>query len=469
MKRNDNLFKLIKSLTAKEKAYFKTINKSSANYIVLFDLMNKQKKYNEHELIEGLQGITNYDHKTFSVEKKYLYDKLLQSLILFNQSNLSQGDICIKLSQEADILFSKGLFNQANNRLRIAKKKAVKYDLYVEKRYLLDKELRFEIVNRQRGGERTESIYDEMSQLHEIMENANIYRKINNSIEIMFNSSLGLSHYQIINLLHQITNNKFITDESNAKCYVSKVYFHSIRFEYFNLIENFEAALKEAMTSFHLIQSNISRNSDYILLYSKVKLLRPLFKNGHIEQANIYFQEIKSTCASKRYLAKLLIINCYQECYLFYKATQSALLPKIIDDWTIEINKFRNDLKLIDWVVYFICLTDYQLMNSEFKKAQYYLNQITSIPITSIKLEWFISIRLFEIKIHYKLGNIDLIDSYVLSLRKIFKDFQIEDSCWMYEYLDFVMGKSDKKVFSAKISPSNSFVGNQILNKLDII
>ncbi len=77
--KNEPLFELIKKMKQTEKSYFKkkssTHKRSSKNnFLILFDLTDKQKKYNEVKL----KNIIGYKH--FAQKKKHLQEKIMLSL-----------------------------------------------------------------------------------------------------------------------------------------------------------------------------------------------------------------------------------------------------------------------------------------------------------------------------------------------------------------------------------------------------
>lgn len=110
----DNLFRLIKTLTKSEKRSFKLyVNRVGGNetaiFIQLFDVLDKQKKYDE----EGIfQKIPSIKRTQLSNQKRHLYKQLLISLRLIHISK----NIDIEIREQIDfarILYGKGLFHQA--------------------------------------------------------------------------------------------------------------------------------------------------------------------------------------------------------------------------------------------------------------------------------------------------------------------------------------------------------------------
>jgi len=112
---SDKLFKLISSLTKSEKRYFKrfaTIHsmKEGNAYLLLFDAIEKQKIYNEDLLKKKLEKARLV--KYLSVEKAYLYNLVLRSLILYGSGH-DDYEFIIEAFSKAKILYKKGIYTEA--------------------------------------------------------------------------------------------------------------------------------------------------------------------------------------------------------------------------------------------------------------------------------------------------------------------------------------------------------------------
>ena len=122
MKKNEELFHLIKSLSKSEKRYFKleTQQNESADYLLLFDAIEQQKTYNEAE-IKAL-----FKDKGFIVQlttiKNYLKQRILQSLRNFHQK-ISKNAELIDILRNVEILFHKGQYQICESELKRAEKK----------------------------------------------------------------------------------------------------------------------------------------------------------------------------------------------------------------------------------------------------------------------------------------------------------------------------------------------------------
>lgn len=137
MKKNDDLFKLIKSLEKPEKGYFKKFaqayNKAAdQQYLQLFDAIDAQNEYDEAAIIKKLKK--NFPIGQISAAKNYLWELILKSQRAY-RANASKFMRLNALMENGEILFEKGLYDQALITWERAKKLALAYD---EKAFILD-------------------------------------------------------------------------------------------------------------------------------------------------------------------------------------------------------------------------------------------------------------------------------------------------------------------------------------------
>ncbi len=126
---SEDLFKLIKSLTGKEKQYFK-INAhkfSTTIYLFLFDFIGKMTFYDEG-LVKRAMKKEKFNGSFKSI-KKYLLETLLKFLNEFHY-NLNISVQLNNLIVSSEILIDKGLYELALKQLNKAKIIADQHDQY---------------------------------------------------------------------------------------------------------------------------------------------------------------------------------------------------------------------------------------------------------------------------------------------------------------------------------------------------
>src|SRR5687767_14666472 len=136
----NDLFLLIRSMTAPEKRYFKqyhsrNIKGSGSSFIKLFDAINRQEEYDEKALVGSETYLSG-----FAQQKKHLYELIMRSLREYHTSSTPATRIR-ELVSNAGILKDKRLYKQSMDALSKAMKIAEETENYfaqVETGYRMD-------------------------------------------------------------------------------------------------------------------------------------------------------------------------------------------------------------------------------------------------------------------------------------------------------------------------------------------
>lgn len=128
MAKNDELFILIKSLSRSEKRYFKLFVSGGehANYLRLFEVIDKQEVYDESSVRQYFSGERFV--KQMHVTKNYLRNLLLASLRNFHHA-ISKDAELKEVLRNVELLFNKELFGLCETELKKAEALAKKYEL----------------------------------------------------------------------------------------------------------------------------------------------------------------------------------------------------------------------------------------------------------------------------------------------------------------------------------------------------
>lgn len=117
----DALIQLVRSLTKNEKRSFRLGKKSGSDYIVLFDLIDKDEILSVEELREAFEK--RQKGSVFNVTVTYLYKLLLDKLIILRQNQDVNYSLIMKILK-AKILFEKSVFPAALDMLESVKDEA---------------------------------------------------------------------------------------------------------------------------------------------------------------------------------------------------------------------------------------------------------------------------------------------------------------------------------------------------------
>lgn len=142
MAANDQLHKLINSLTKNEKGYFRKVSNSLGqqenNYLKLFDAIQAQESYDEAALKKKFASQKFV--RNFSMAKIYLTDAILRSLRNYYAADDPQKHTG-ELIDNVRICFEKGLYEMGAVSLRKGKSIAKRHDFFQQYLVLLDYEV----------------------------------------------------------------------------------------------------------------------------------------------------------------------------------------------------------------------------------------------------------------------------------------------------------------------------------------
>ena len=143
----EEIYELIKSLTASEKRYFKMFTKfqvGSKSYLALFDLIERQKQF--HEKIITQKFLQHHKATNFPAIKKYLFEQIIASLKSFGAYKDLDSDHT-DLIETYKVLHSKGLYGQSARLLRKIKNITLEDDAFIRHYYVLLLEYKMEMNN----------------------------------------------------------------------------------------------------------------------------------------------------------------------------------------------------------------------------------------------------------------------------------------------------------------------------------
>ncbi|SEK66027.1 hypothetical protein [Parapedobacter koreensis] len=128
MNKKGNLFLLIRSLSKSEKRYFRIfagMGGRDANYLQLFDVIDKQEQYDEEAVREKFKGekFLNQLHVT----KIYLTELIMKAMRNYHADSSVESTI-LDLIKDAELLFNKELYDLCHSRILKAEELADKYE-----------------------------------------------------------------------------------------------------------------------------------------------------------------------------------------------------------------------------------------------------------------------------------------------------------------------------------------------------
>lgn len=420
--RSDTLFQLIKSLKKSEKRYFKMSNSSTedAKYTRLFSLIEKQKKFDDEEILEQEPTIKA---SQLSNLKAHLYTKVLESLRAYNSSTLP--NIRIRdMVDHAEILFNKSLYSQCAEVIKKAKKLAIKSDNLEMQLEIMKWEK--QMLSRQTvkdNLERTNQVIKEIEETAIRINHINAFSNLQFKLQAMYKKIGFIRHENDFNEINKVFNKNLPLFEEETFSVSEKISLYNLYIGYYFFIQDFEKGYNYASKLVALFTGQktliLSRLEVYIsslnyLLIAQNKLLKyKEFQNTTRELRSL--NNLPSAYLNENIKLKLQKYTFVHEFNrLFMKgdfARGVALMERIMPG----IDQFALQLDPHSRVIMYFKTACLYFGNEEHKTAVVWLNKIINSHEVDLREDIHGFARIVNLISHYELGNMELIEYYVRS------------------------------------------------------
>jgi len=186
MKPSDEIYFLIKSMTAKEKLFFRKkylslTEDADGNYLKLFNEISGQASsgndYDEGKIKSG--DYKGKFIKNLSFHKNFLYNSILNSLAIFNKDSKDVYSLKNLITQ-AEILADKLLYDQSLKLLHKAEKIAREKDMFIDLYEILNIErtIRKYSLSAEEYALNSRKLFDEQYEMIDLLSNLIDYLKL---------------------------------------------------------------------------------------------------------------------------------------------------------------------------------------------------------------------------------------------------------------------------------------------------
>ena len=399
--KQEPLFDLVNSLTMSEKRFFKIFSKRHVigdknEYAQLFDFIDKETDLNNARLIE--QPFV----KNVSAEKNYLYRLILKSLNAFHSQNSDRRKIYDYLIS-IDILFQKGLYNQAIDLVLKARKIASKNEL-LRQEFLLS-ELHEELLLKdQRYADVINLIADDRSSIN-LIENLLSLKELTTK-GYHENLSKGVIRDQKdLDPFNELIKSDLVQNEKSALTARARLHQISVELTYNMVAGNNSEVLKFATKILNLYESN-----PHLIEYTPIGYVSSCFILGNAQLSANKIDELKKTILHYDSIEELDAVKKSQKAIsslFFYKNILALPLDRQQDLTKLELEipkhiPFIGKAQLYD--LYFqISLCFFTQQN--FKKALQWTNEIINDLQFKSRSDFINTVKLFNLIIHFELSN----------------------------------------------------------------
>jgi hypothetical protein len=415
------LFDLIKSLSKTEKGYFKKSSRlhvrgGENNYILLFDTIEKQKKYNEEKLL--LKFKDRGFARQFPVAKNYLYHHILHTMDKYYRTVQSEVN---SLINQSGFLYSKGLLKQSGKVLEKAKKISRQNEFHSSILEML-RSRETNLAIRQHNMARLRELMleeeEEIKKIQAVKAHRDLYFRV-----IMLYNEFGKAREksqlkQMDQLLSSYRKKKFPKSVITFEClhrmhsahmiywYArgngAKAFFHTKKI--IALFQRHPHILKENISAYlsHL-NNAIAAGKDAGCL-NEIPLLLDQLKNASglvrtkLQRANWFYNYDSNYLYYYNYIGSLNEIS-----------SRIGLIEK-------ELAIHENGLSPLEKVLLYHAVSLAYFSMGNFRRALGWQNRIRNDISFQTHVELECALKIFYLIVHYEAGNIDLVPQLVKSL-----------------------------------------------------
>lgn len=428
--KSDNLFHLIKALSKGEKRFFKLYvsrlnNKEDKKFILLFDAIEKQKKYNEDKILAREK---RFNSKQFSNLKAHLYYQLLKCLRLNNTSKIEDIEIT-ELVDYARVLYNKCLYKECIKMIDKAKRMALENDrsvllleiLKIEK-LVIPKTL--DVGNE----ERVNLIIEETAHVTESIKNINEFSNISLKLNSYY-VQLGFNRSK--RDLEKVTHffkTSLPTYDIQSLTFHEKLYLYSAYVGYYFFIQDFKNGYRYANKWVNLFEVQPEMKKHKLEMY--IKALNSLLAvQNKLYKYNEFAETQKKLIAIKRdknlILTENINLNLFKAIYV-HEINRHFMLgefksgTRIVAALETELNKFIPKLDKHSLLLFYYKIACLYFGSGNYKTAVNWLNKIINEKEINLREDLHSFSRILSVICHFELGNDDLVESNIKSTYRYF-------------------------------------------------
>lgn len=463
MKKNDDLFKLIKSLEKPEKGYFKkfaqTYSKTAdQQYLQLFDAMDAQKEYDEDAIIKKFRNTSLSTQ--ISVAKNYLWELILKSQRAY-RANTSKFMRLNALMENGEILFEKGLYQQALLTWEKAKKLALDFD---EKAFILDieawKRRYFVDLRADLWDQNVLPSFETTDQLLHQYSNTLAIQKIYFKSTKYIKTNPDFRNPEHKKEWDEIMKNPILAPENEPEDFYGKLYFNYVHSNYHHLSNNEEQNLFFISKNIKLWESNpllievepiryIAAVSNYLGTLSKFSRYQAFidyveaFKPPHfnsINQEAIYFEHW--------WLWKEITFKITGDDIAF---------GNFIQETYADLLKYAPYINSVRWMLIRFGIAINYFKTNRFEEALKLTNEIIDAKDIELRKDIQAHTRMMYLILHYELKNNLILESLSRSVKR----YLIQNENYFETEKVFI------KFFNKLINAPDKSEAEQIINDLN--
>ncbi len=401
---HNNLFQLVHSLSKAEKKHFKLSipfkkQKDLPKYVRLFTLLEKQKVYDEAALKR---------HKFNAMDRQYLMDKLLESLVAFNKQKSIEAQLYQLLAQ-LPILYQKQLWALLKKQLQQGKKLALTYELHWFYTKLLEWELLIHMHD-QRKMEQLDLLSEQQLSYVQDLSKTYAYIYLKRQIALLQNQNLqGVAQQSKVKSL--LAASDLLNNESSLNSLTHQIHFHQLKSRQAILEKQPLVAYEHIQQCKVLFEENTDIQSIHETWYQGVLCmhLEVQLKAEQLDLFPVVLQQLQCCSNHSRVTSDLMCnkIN-FKGLLYFLRVGDFDNCFLLIEDLEENWSTYDPLLKPSRKVSYYYNIALVYLFNESWQTAYEWLDKIIALRLPTIREDVQHGIRILFLLLTYELDQSEL-------------------------------------------------------------
>ncbi|MGQ0827659.1 MAG: hypothetical protein ACT4ON_04620 [Bacteroidota bacterium] len=422
MKQPIDLFELIKSLNKNEKRFislFASVQAGEKKYLKLFNAIDKQKEYDEGKIRQQFKGEKFINQLTFT--KNYLYNFILKSLNIYH-SQASVDAQLKELIRNAEILLEKSLLKQCRDVLQRAKQLASYHDKYplLLEIIKIEKEVIAKTAVSSTSENDLNSILGEELDSIEKLSNLCNYWNLYSRLLVTGRRNWRLRSDEEMSPFKAIMSHELLSTEKKALSFGAQhLYYHLQGMCHF-FKEEMEQAFIYLDKACKMYESRPERISENLPRYisARSNVILALLHLKKFSEASVILDELKNKYfdSGSSDLKKKLFQNYHvYYTYIHLNACDFEKGIALVSAISEGFEKYNVDVE--SKIVLCFNIANLYFAIADYNSALLWTNKILNDPAIGAELRQDLVsfVKIFNLVIHFELGNQELIDYLVKS------------------------------------------------------
>jgi tetratricopeptide (TPR) repeat protein len=427
MKPSTELHDLIKSLTKSEKRFFKlhsSLQAGDKNYLRLFEAVDRQKTYDEEAIKKQFAKETFIKH--LPSEKNHLYKLVLKALRAYHAESSVSGLLKQEI-KNIEILYDKALYAECNKLLHRAKKMAQDnerfyywFELLSWEKMLLEEAYESGVFTKD-----LDVLIEEEREVIEKLRNLAAYHILYSKINYVFRSGGYVRTEQEHAMVAEISDHPLIKGKNTALsrsaatiCYYTQGFCHWARRDWSTSLEKFKR-VKQILDDNPLIKADLPKRYIRALHY----IINAQVELHQLDRARENIRYMRSLSGEKGFTGQnidtqIFVASYLSELRLLDRAGEYEQALDLVDAVLTGMEAAGSRLQKEHELEFFFQLACVHFGAGQTNKALFWLNKVLNDNEPALRQDIFTYARLFNLVVHYELGNYDLLEYIVRSTQR---------------------------------------------------